>query len=619
MNRLGRRHDDQRGAAAASILWRASRACIAVVLCGIAATACSRRNRPTSNPWAGEQGATANAPPAPPPPAEVATTPPRLVVVVSIDQFPAEYLATWWALFPPGGFRRIAEQGVVYSEAHQAHLITYTGPGHSVMLTGAYARESGIVGNSWYDRGKHARAYCVEDPTFPLVLPAGAPEEDGLLGASPLASTATSVGDQLLAKTDDRAKVIALAIKDRGAIMMGGQRPTGAYWFYPRTCAFITSRYYSPGGALPDWLVHFNAAEPCKPFIDHKWERSRSDIDYEAADRDDAPYEMPRFGLGRTFPHPVALFSNPDKQGSARDRDRFAAVVGTPFGNELLLALAEAAIEGESLGADDIPDLLTISFSSNDYVGHQFGPNSQEVLDTTLRTDRTIASLLDYLDKHVGKDRYVVALTSDHGVAAVPEYLETHGLIPARPDHYRLPMDAVSQRLEAALDERFAIPAGERVIESADNEPSIYLDYRTLARHEPPLDPEEVATAAAEELARVDGIARVYTRSELSGAAPEGDHDALFAYRSFNAKNSGDLLVQLAPHWVYAEGVATSHGTPYRYDTHVPLAIVGHGIRPGAYDRPVQVVDLAPTLARLLDVAPPPKSAGWALVEAIGQ
>jgi arylsulfatase A-like enzyme len=177
----------------------------------------------------------------------------------------------------------------------------------------------------------------------------------------------------------------------------------------------------------------------------------------------------------------------------------------------------------------------------------------------------------------------------------------------------------VSKRLEAALDERFAIPTGEQVIESADNQPSIYLDYRTLARHEPPLAPEEVAAAAVEELARVDGVARVYTRSELSGAAPEGDHDALFAYRSFNAKNSGDLLVQLAPHWVYDEGVATSHGTPYRYDTHVPLAIVGHGIRPGAYDRPVQVVDLAPTLARLLDVAPPPKSAGWALVEAIGQ
>jgi predicted AlkP superfamily pyrophosphatase or phosphodiesterase len=619
MNGAAGQHSDVRGTSSAPGMPRlALHAGLTLALCVVALVACSRRSRPASNPWAGEHGAAASATSGKAV-AETPSAPLRLVVVVSIDQFPAEYLASWWGLFPEGGFRRMAEQGVVYSEAHQAHLITYTGPGHSVMLTGAYARDSGVVGNAWYDRAKHARAYCVEDSTFPLVLPGGSPEEDAVGGASPLASTATSVGDQLLAKTDDRAKVIALAIKDRGAIMMGGQRPTGAYWFYPRACAFITSRYYSPGGVLPDWLARFNASEPCKPFVDHKWEHSRSDIDYEAADRDDAPYEIPLFGLGRTFPHPIAPFSNPNKQGAARDRDRFSAVVGSPFGNDLLLSLAEAAIEGESLGADDIPDLLTISFSSNDYVGHQFGPNSQEVLDTTLRTDRTIAALLDYLDRRVGKDRYVLALTSDHGVAPVPEYLEAHGLIPQRGDHYRLPMAAVAKRVEAALDERFSIPAQERVIESYDTEPSIYLDYQTLARHEPPLSPEEVAAAAAEELARTDGIARVYTRDELSGAAPEGDRDALFAYRSFNAKNSGDVLVQLAPHWLYGEGMATSHGTPYRYDTHVPLAIVGRGIRPGAYDRPVQVVDLAPTIARVLDVAPPPKSAGWALVEAIGQ
>ena len=581
------------------------------------ALGCAGPRRTEVDPWSGTTSGAAPADTA----AAAAHDRPRLVVVVSIDQFPEEYLARWWSLLPEGGFRRIADQGVIYSEAHQAHLTTYTGPGHAVMLTGAYARDSGIVGNAWYDRDQHRKVTCDEDPAFPLVLPPGSPEEAARRGASPLASTASSVGDQLLAATDDRAKVITLAIKDRAAIMMGGQRPTAAYWFDPRSCSFITSRYYSPSGVLPDWVSRFNTSQPCKPFLDDaSWKRLRSDFNYEPySDRDDAPYERPIFGLGRTFPHPIKLVEIASSMGPPSSAERYGAVVGTPFGNDILLGFVEAAIQGEGLGRDDVPDLLTVSFSSNDYVGHAFGPDSQEVLDTTLRTDRTIAALLDYLDRHVGKGRWALALTSDHGVAQIPEYLEQHGMLPARADHHRLPLDQVAAQLEAALDEQFAIAPGEHVIEAFETEPSIYLDAATLARHDPPLSPETVASAASAELAHVDGIARVYTREQLSGAAPESDRDALYAYRSFNAKNSGDLIVQLASHWLDAGPAATTHGTPYRYDTHVPIALVGHGVRHGRFDRPVEVVDLAPTIARLLDVSPPPKSAGWTLVEAVGQ
>jgi predicted AlkP superfamily pyrophosphatase or phosphodiesterase len=550
---------------------------------------------------------------------EVAGSTLRLVVVVSIDQFPAGYLTRWGALFPPGGFRRLQEEGASYPDAAHGHFTTFTGPGHSVMLTGTYGRDSGIVGNRWYDRAKHADAYCVEDAAFPLVLPPGAPEKDAAAGASPLASSATSVGDALRLATGGRAKTISLSVKDRGAVLMAGRRPSGVYWLYPRTCGFVTSRYYAPDGKLPQWLESFNAANPCKPYVGTKWDRLRPDLDYALyADRDDAPYEKPVFGVGGSFPHPIEEWSDLLKLGD-RDRDRFSPVFATPFGNQVMLALVEAAVEGESLGSDDTPDLLTISLSSNDYVGHQFGPDSQEALDATLRTDRVLAGLLGYLDERVGNGRYVLALTSDHGVAPIPEYLESRGLLPPRADHYHFDLDAARARLESALDKRFPTPDGNHLILawSGETAPWIYLDPAAIGRVSPATTLDEVARTTKAELLVQDGVARVYTASDLAVPVPSGDRDALLAHRAFNQRNSGDLLVQLEPYWLYPERAATSHGTPYHYDTDVPLLLYGRGIKPGTYRRPVQVVDLAPTLAALLGVTPPPQCAGTPLVEAL--
>ena len=536
-------------------------------------------------------------------------TPPRLMVVVSIDQFPREYLDRFAPLFGERGFRRLLEDGADFRQAHHGHFVTATAPGHAVMLTGAYPNRNGVPGNWWYSREHKRTVASVTDERFPAL---GAAEPEGF---SPAALSAPAVGDALRAATGMRAKVIAAAIKDRGSIMMGGQRPNAAYWYDPATCRFVSSTYYLP--ALPEWVERFNASDACTRYVGRHWQRLRDGADYARyADRDDAPYERDVYGIGTTFPHPVREWSEA--------RNRYAAVVGTPFGGELLAAFARAAIEAEELGRDEVPDLLALSFSSNDYIGHTFGPHSQEVLDATLRTDAVLAELMRYLDDEVGKDRWVLALTSDHGIAPVSEYLEQRGLLPVRDDHHRLPTAPARAALERALAQDFFADDGAPkgfpgFVEAWERtEPFVYLNLAAIARLRPPVSVESVERAARHHLEKTDGIERVYLRSELSALAASRDPVEQMAYRNWHPERCGELMVQLEPFWTASEGrLATTHGQPYRYDTHVPLLLYGGGVRGGRIDRPVTVVDLASTLARLLGIAPPARDEGAPLAEAL--
>jgi predicted AlkP superfamily pyrophosphatase or phosphodiesterase len=550
---------------------------------------------------------------------------PRVLAVVVVDQFPRAYLDRFAPLFGKDGFRRLLDRGADYRQANHDHFVTTTAAGHAVILTGAYAAQNGIINNWWYSRSKRRLVTSVEDGHFALVGPDELRQAAASLpGASPLNLASTTVGDVLRIEAGMQARVLSVSIKDRTAILLGGQRPSGAYWFDPLTCSFISSSYYLD--RLPDWVQRFNATGPCAEYIGHDWDRLRPDVDYtQFAGEDDAAYEMGAYGLGRSFPHPIREWVEPGAEDRVAHRNRYAAVVGTPFGNDILLRFAEAAFDEMGLGRDAVPDLLAVSFSSNDYVGHMYGPQSQEVMDTALRTDRTVAGLMRFLDQRVGSDQWTMVLTSDHGIAPVPEHLEQNGILPIRKDHHRFDVNEAKARVESAVAKRLAgtkpVQGGTvNFIEAWDaaTHPFVYLNHQAAGHAGSTATFDDLLSIVAEQIAVLDGVVRVYRRSELMALASSHDPIDQRAFRSWHRDNGGDLLVVLQPYWV-PEGkrVAASHGSPYAYDTQVPLLLYGHSIRNARVERRVELVDLASTLARVLHLEPPPLNQGRPLIEAL--
>jgi predicted AlkP superfamily pyrophosphatase or phosphodiesterase len=556
-------------------------------------------------------------------PAPAQTRPPRLLVIVVVDQLSREYLDRFGGHFSSGGFRRMLEKGADYPLCHHQHLATLTGPGHASLLTGAYPVHTGIIGNKWYSRQRDTVVECVGDERYPLLDDLGTGSDPaGTPGVSPLALRTSTVGDVLRVETGMRAKVVSLAIKDRAAVLLGGWRPNGAYWYDPGTCRFTTSTYYLQ--RLPEWLMRFNASQPCSSYVGQSWTKLLPDVDYtEIAAADDLPYERPSYGLGVTFPHRIDELAEDPKNGASPFR--YATVIASPFGNDLLLRLARAAVEGEQLGADETPDVLTLGLSSNDYVGHLYGPQSQEVADMTLRTDRQIADLMQYLDRQVGSDAWTMLLTSDHGVAPIPEHLEHLGTLPARDDHYRLKVDTTRSNVDQALRQRFftagKAPADFPGFFEAWNDatfPFVYLSRAALAKLPGNVSFEDLQAIVAAEIEKVDGVAAVYTRSQREGLGQNADIFAQRAYRAWDEERGGDLLIRLHPYWLpLSERFATTHGAPYSYDTQVPMLLVGAGIQPGRYLRSVEAIDVASTVASLLRVSPPPSDQGRPLAEAL--
>lgn len=549
---------------------------------------------------------------------------PRLVVLVVVDQFPRAYLDRFDPLLGDKGLRRLLNQGADYRRAYHEHFITATAAGHAVMLTGAYPNRTGIINNWWYSRLEGHNAGSVEDARFGLVGPPRLPHLLSAAGSSPLALKSTTVGDVVRVETGMLAQVLSASLKDRAAVLLGGRQPSGAYWFDPSTCAFVSSSYYV--AALPEWVQRFNAGNPCAQYIGGEWRRLRDAAEYvHFAGEDDLPYEVDAYGLGRVFPHPIREWVEPEVEGPGVYRNRYASVAGTPFGDELLLRFAEVGCKELGLGRDAAPDILALSFSSNDYIGHSYGPHSQETMDSVLRIDQLMARLIRFLDDHVGKGRWTMVFTSDHGVAPVPERLEQTGVLPTRTDHYRFDIDAARVRVEMSLKE--LVGAGKRRPEAvpdfiaawdASTHPFIYIRRESGGRFEPQLSDDKLLSLIADQIASLDGVARVYRRNELS--ALSASHDPLDgrAYRTWHADTGGDLLVGLEPYWMPAgKPAATNHGSPYTYDRHVPLVLYGNSIRRGRFHRKVAMVDLASTLAQILRVPVPPLNEGRPLSEAL--
>ena len=481
---------------------------------------------------------------------------PKLVLAVVIDQFRYDYLTRYRTEYH-GGFDRLLTQGAVFTNAHYEHFPTVTAVGHSTILSGAIPAISGIIGNDWFDRAEGKSVTSVSDNNTQLV---GAPGPR--FGASPRRMLVDDLGDELKIASGGKSHVIGISLKDRAAILPAGHMADGAYWFDTITGNFVSSTFYFPD--LPGWVKDFNSSRPGDQYRGVTW------LNHTMTQ------ELPR------------LYSEVD---------------ASPFGNELVERFAERAIEAEQLGRHDATDLLSVSFSSNDYVGHQLGPDSPEAHEVSLRTDTALAKLFDAVDKAVGMQNVIVVLTADHGVAPMPE-LNAQRRMPGG----RLPPGEISNAVQAALTKKY----GEGHWLTSGAEHSIYLNLELIAQKN--LDRAEVNRTAAAAALEQPHVFRVYTREQLMGGAALDDHVGRRVMNGYYVRRGADIEVLLEPYWIFSRTGAT-HGTTFDYDTHVPVLFMGPGIRAGHYDGNIAVNDIAPTLATMLAAETPSGSVGRVLTE----
>ena len=539
---------------------------------------------------------------------------PRLVLLIVVDQFRYDYLERFGDLFAPNGLKRLVRHGASWTQSNYDHIPTYTAPGHATMTTGAYPAESGIIGNEWLDRASGKRITSVSDESVKLL---GGNATDA--ASSPSRLVASTIGDELRLVTNDRSKVIGISVKDRSAILPAGRHANAAYWFSITTGAMVSSTYYF--NQLPGWVSNFNAAKRADKYFGAKWERLHPEAEYLKRAGVDAPSweKVSAWGDTNSFPHTITGGL------TAPGRNFYIALDYSPFTNDILGSFAQEAIVNEQLGQDDDTDVLTVSFSANDYVGHRFGPYSQEVMDVTLRTDRNIATLLDFVDARVGLANSLVTFTSDHGVSPIPEHAAALGL-----GGGRLQFRDVIGKIQAAISARYN-PQGKLPDPSLDyllrfNEgaatrewfinSTIYFNYDALKRDGVNL--EEFSQVVVSAALTVPGIARCFSRLQLlRGATSVTDPIERRVLHGFYPSRSGDVVMVAEPYKYIAETITATHGSAYSYDTHVPMIIMGPGVNAGRYWESASPADIAPTLSALLRITAPTNSTGRVLIEAL--
>ena len=540
---------------------------------------------------------------------------PRLVLLIAVDQFRHDYLERFGDLFGKNGFRRLMRDGAVWEQAHYDHTPTYTAPGHGTMMTGAYPAETGIVGNEWIERETAKRITSVSDTTVKAL---GGNENEP--AASPRRLMASTVGDELRLATNDRSKVIGISVKDRSAILPAGRHANAAYWFSLGSGNMISSTYYFP--QLPAWVSAFNSKRPADKFFGARWDRLLPESEYlKRAGADSPPWENIGRISGDTNAFPHTLTGGATKPGP----QFYAALDYSPFSNDLLVQFAEEALVNENLGQDNDTDVLTLSFSANDYVGHRYGPYSQEAMDISLRVDRQIETFLDFVDSKVGLRNTIVIFTADHGVAPIPEHAAALGLDGARLRGEDI-LTAVRRAITARYNPKGTTPdptddyiytydvGGRR--QPAFINGNIYFNYAALQRDGVHLD--EVTRIARDAALTVRGISRAFTRAQLMQSAVSiTDPIERRVIHGFYASRSGDVVVIAEPYKYLGDSIPATHGTPYSYDTHVPLIIVAPGLVPGRYYDRASPADIAPTVSALLRTTPPSNAVGRILTEAI--
>jgi predicted AlkP superfamily pyrophosphatase or phosphodiesterase len=492
---------------------------------------------------------------------------PKLVLTIVIDQFRYDYLLRFREDYN-AGLARLLEHGAVFTDAHYPQAVTVTAVGHSTVLSGAPPSVSGIVANEWYDRELEQTVTSVFDPKTKMV--GGIP---GAIGSSPFRLLVSTVADEVKAREGD-SKIIGVSIKDRSAILPAGHAADAAYWYDNDSNHWVTSTFYRKD--LPAWVEKLNDEKIYSTHLGASW------LPFDA--KDDAAPAFCTMVAGVTV--------------------RFCGgLEATPWGNEMIEQFAERAIANENLGHHAGPDILTVSFSSNDYVGHAVGPDDPAVRDISIRTDRLLGKLLDYVDKQVGAGNTLVVLTADHGVAPVPEVNQERKMPGGRLSELH-----IRQTITTALNKRFG--QGQWLMPGVVLNP--YLNRSLILSRK--LDPAEVERVAAEAALTESHISRAYTRHDLLAGRVQQDPIGRALSLSFFEQRSSDVLILPEPYYLI-DATGTSHGTPYEYDTHVPVIFFGPQIKAGVFRQSIVVNDIAPTLASLLGVENPSGSIGRVLGE----
>lgn len=508
---------------------------------------------------------------------------PKLVVGIVVDQMRWDYLYRYSNRYSANGFKRLINDGFTCDNTFIPYIPTFTAPGHTCIYTGSVPAIHGIIGNDWYNRQLNKDVYCTEDSE---VVSVGSSSEAGKM--SPANLWASTVTDELRLATNFRSKVVGIALKDRGAILPAGHAANAAYWFDNANGAFITSTYYMKD--LPEWVKQFNARKLPDQYLQQNWTTLYPINTYNQSSSDAKSYESNFASGGTVFPHITANIQ----------KDKYNVLRSTPFGNTLTAEMAKAAIEGEKLGQSGNTDFLAVSFSSTDYIGHAFGPNSIEAEDTYLRLDKELASFLDYLDNKIGKGQYSIFLSADHGAAHVPDFAKEN----------KIPGGVISGKvIETALNDliekRFKIKKGvDRVINY-----QVYLN-RSISD----TDLTEIKKAVIEQLMSFPAIANAIDLQQLNSTTITVNIKNM-ATNGYNQKLSGDILYICKPEWFEGSGKGTTHGLWNPYDSHIPLVWYGWGIKKGKTNRETYMTDISATVAALLHIQMPNGCIGHVIEE----
>jgi len=530
--------------------------------------------------------------------------PPKLILQITIDGLRADLLNRYGDRFCKNGFRYLLKNGTHYTNAHYQHANTETIVGHATLATGAFPSQHGMVGNAWFDRETVKLTYNIEDPNSPL-LPTGTDEKQGeqvdpaqklsgSKGRSPAALMAPTFSDVLAVHYAGQSKIFAVSGKDRGAVPMAGH--TGkAFWYSTDSGHFITSTYYYK--QYPEWATAWNAKNPANNYAGTEWTLLKDTQSYLLAAQDDRPYEIDLRGYGRVFPHPF---------GKADNKLFYTRLLVSPMGDRLTLDFSKELLIKEKLGKDAVPDYLSISFSGVDAVNHFFGPSSLENEDIVLQVDRILAELFRFIDQKIGLQHTLIVLSADHGMAEMPEYMTELG--------YKAGRLYTDDIIEAANK------AGQRLFDINEIvrfffRPNLYLDADKITAAKKDFDTAAQAIASA--LTEHEGIALALPQRDISPqqTSPVGEK----IKRNSHPSRSGDIYVAQDPYWfLFEKGpIAAMHGSPWAYDTHVPIIFAGKGISSQTIHRPVHPVDVATTMAAFLGMSPPGSAQGQPLKEVL--
>ncbi len=523
---------------------------------------------------------------------------PKLVLQITVDQLRGDLPTRFLDRLGEGGFRYLLDNGTYYSNAHYRHANTETAVGHATLFTGADPSIHGLVGNNWIDPLTGELVYNTQDDRYHLIGKDPKPHE----GVSPHNLLSTTIGDELVISNAGQSRVFSVSVKDRGAIIPGGHAGK-AFWYSKSSGKFVTSTYYYD--EYPEWVQKWNDTNPADKYRGKTWDLLHDRSTYVAKNMDDRPYEADFKPLGRTFPHQYG-----------DNKYLYLILSLSPAGDELTLDFTKTLIENENVGQGNAIDFLAVSFSSTDYIGHLFGPSSLESEDNILRLDRILAELFEYVDKKVGLENTLIVLSADHGAPEAPEYMTTIGMESGRFDftYFR-----EQGPLNKVLMERF----GRDDLIATHSHPYLYLNMVAISEAE--LDIEEVERFIADEVMKIPGIAYAQTRSDLLAGRISNGPLQIQIRRNFHPIRSGNIHMIQEHYWFLhstdeaqkmgLEGIAAIHGSPWVYDTYVPIFFAGNGILAQTITRRVSPTDIAPTIAKYLNIKFPSGSIGNPLEE----